>query len=293
MSETGDKVENASKDNVEEVKKDDASEEASENQEPQMSKRAMKRLAKRQRWLDTKSERRAMEKAKKKAKMERLRAENKISGSYTEFRKRVKAEDKVKSDIKIVFDMSFGDVMNQKDCGKSLKQLLRCYSFNRRLETPMQMYVTGLKGQCETEMERHEGYKNWDCKFSSEDFTEVFKEMPKDKIVYLTSESDNVLGDKLESDCVYIIGGLVDHNSQKGLCHKLAQEKEINHARIPIAENIDMKTRKVLTIDHVFTILAGVAVQNKSWKEILLETLPKRKGAKEKDDVEDEEDNDS
>ena len=47
--------------------------------------------------------------------------------------------------------------------------------------------------------------------FHSESYMDVFES--KD-IVYLTSESDNVITG-LQNDKVYIIGGLVDHNSHK------------------------------------------------------------------------------
>jgi len=246
-----------------------------------LSKRAMKRMAKRQHWLDTKAERRAAEKVKKKAKVARLREENKISGTYTEFRKRVKQDgSKVKCDLKVAFDMSLGHHMNQRDAGKTVKQVLRSYSHNRRLDRPLHLYMTGLTGQCETEMGRHNGYQNWDfAGISPLPLTEVFKDH---KVVYLTSESDNVLGESLSPECVYVIGGLVDHNSQKGLCHRLALEMGIDHARFPIEENIDLKTRKVLTIDHVFAVMAAVGSQGKTWKEALMEILPKRKGAADK-----------
>ena len=53
-------------------------------------------------------------------------------------------------------------------------------------------------------------------------------------------------------------------------------------SRFPIEENIDLKTRKVLTIDHVFAVMAAVGSQGKTWKEALMEILPKRKGAADK-----------
>ncbi len=55
----------------------------------------------------------------------------------------------------------------------------------------------------------------------------------------------------------------------------------VAHARLPIDEYVQMKTRKVLTIDHVFQILSSVS-EGKDWAEAFLGTLPDRKGAKQK-----------
>ena len=225
--------------------------------------------------------------------------------------------------ITVVIDMGFEDLMNQRDLGKCLKQLLHCYSMNRRLENPLQFHITSFDGErLKEEMNRHQGYENWDCHFHTKCYSEVFSsenivkvekaayktdktggtcESPKlsidnteskeiradanvptnsKNIIYLTSESDNIL-ESFDPNCAYIIGGLVDHNQHKGLCHRLATEKGVNHARLPIQEvGVEMKTRQVLTIDHVFRIISLVASEGKSWKEALIETLPERKGAK-------------
>merc|ERR1712059_94784 len=127
----------------------------------------------------------------------------------------------------------------------------KCYSINRRLPNPLQLHMTSFEGR----------------------FDKVF---PSDDIVYLSSDSENVLTD-LEENKVYIIGALVDHNHNKGICHSKATEAGVATARLPIDEFISMKTRKVLTINHVYEILASVT-QGKSWKEAFLEVIPDRKG---------------
>ena len=81
---------------------------------------------------------------------------------------------------------------------------------------------------------------------------------------------------ELENDKFYVIGGLVDHNSQKGLCHREATALGIQTARLPIHEFICLNSRKVLTVNHVFEILAAVS-EGKGWKEAPLGTIPERK----------------
>jgi len=51
---------------------------------------------------------------------------------------------------------------------------------------------------------------NWDLHFEKK----LLETFPKDKVVYLTAESPNVLTG-LEPGVVYVIGGLVDHNHHK------------------------------------------------------------------------------
>lgn len=49
-----------------------------------------------------------------------------------------------------------------QDLGKCVKQMMRCYTLNRRTENPMQLYFTSFNGKSEQEMSKNNGYNNWD-----------------------------------------------------------------------------------------------------------------------------------
>ncbi|XP_065342200.1 tRNA methyltransferase 10 homolog A [Cloeon dipterum] len=250
-----------------------------EHGEKPVSKSQLKKLKKREHWEKNKLLKRAKEKAaaKEKRKVDRL---NGVAGPPR--RKELKNNSMASSKCKtsVVVDLSFDDKMDKRSVEKCVKQLLRTYSLNRRAENPMQLYFTSLSGESLSEMKKHQGYQNWDVKITDKRYNEMFA---KEKIVYLSSESENVL-EKLEEDKVYVIGGLVDHNAHKGLCHNLAVQNGINHAQLPIGEYLHMKSRKVLTIDHVFEILLEVSA-GASWKDAFLKIIPKRKGVEEKNDI--------
>lgn len=274
-------VENSSVNNNDTKPESVPKESANGGETQALSKRQKKKLLKKQKWNDTKAERRKREREKLKKRLVEKRAAGEPCGNI---RKKLKQMTMATSSCKqrVVVDMSFDDLMIEKHLSQCVKQVSRCYSANRRVSSPMQLYVTSFEGKCAEVMSKQNGYEHWDVYFKKENYMDIF---PKEDLVYLSSESKNVIT-TVDENKVYVIGGLVDHNVHKGLCLKLAEEKGIAHGRLPIDEFIEMKTRKVLTIDHVFRIILGVT-EGGSWKEAFLKTIPARKGAVGKDEEND------
>jgi len=90
----------------------------------------------------------------------------------------------------------------------------------------------------------------------------------KKKLVYLTADSPNTI-EKLDSDKIYIIGGLVDHNRLKGATLNKAISEGISTAKLPLDEYIQLASRKVLAVNHVFAILLDVS-EHGDWEKIFL-----------------------
>ncbi|XP_078371001.1 tRNA methyltransferase 10 homolog A-like [Oculina patagonica] len=250
-----------------------------------MSKRQRKRLMKHQLFVEQRKIKRKEKKERKKAQKRKLQEEGETEdgqaatsgGSFAEkstFEKKIKLmSSKDASPLRIAIDLSFDDLMNDRDIHKLLKQIQRTYSINRRAKHPVQLFLTSFGGRSKTILEEIKcNYGNWDVHIKTEPYSDVFSQ---EDVVYLTSDSPNVLSEIDESKA-YIIGGLVDHNHHKGLCYELAVQRGINHAQLPITEFVKLKSRKVITVNQVFEILLQFT-ETKDWKEAFFNVLPARK----------------
>lgn len=266
-------------------------EESKDIDQSTMSKRQRKRLQKRQFFVEHRKIKRKEKKERKKAEKRKLQEEKETedgkegvssaSDNLTNNKEKLSCEKKKfrsmnsehASSLRVAIDLSFDDLMTDRDIHKLLKQIQRTYSINRRADRPIQLYLTSFGGRSKTILDEiHCKYTSWDVHIKEESYGDVFSQ---EDVVYLTSDSPNVLSEVDESKA-YIIGGLVDHNHHRGLCYRLAVERGIAHARLPISECVKLKSRTVITVNHVFEIMLLYS-QTKEWKESLVQVLPARK----------------
>lgn len=266
-------------------------EESKDIDQSTMSKRQRKRLQKRQFFVEHRKIKRKEKKERKKAEKRKLQEEKETedgkegvssaSDNLTNNKEKLSCEKKKfrsmnsehASSLRVAIDLTFDDLMTDRDIHKLLKQIQRTYSINRRADRPIQLYLTSFGGRSKTILDEIQcKYTSWDVHIKEESYGDVFSQ---EDVVYLTSDSPNVLSEVDESKA-YIIGGLVDHNHHKGLCYRLAVERGIAHARLPISECVKLKSRTVITVNHVFEIMLLYS-QTKDWKESLVQVLPARK----------------
>ncbi|GFS82304.1 hypothetical protein NPIL_576811 [Nephila pilipes] len=253
--------------------------------EPVMSKSKLKKLEKRRRWLEMKPLLKAKEKQKRKLKIQEAKKAGRDLGPSRKFLKSFKMSDST-CKLKICLDLSLAEVMTSAEFSKTFKQIHRCYSINRRAPSPLQLHITGYSDATKQLMSNMSGCFNWDVNFNSSPHTEIF---PKEHIIYLTSDSPNVI-EELDHDKIYVIGALVDHNRLKNICYNKATEEGIGHARLPLDLYFKFKTRKVLTIDQVYLIFLRLT-EGKSWIDAVMDTVPKRKGVEVKENLDESLDN--
>jgi tRNA (guanine9-N1)-methyltransferase len=190
----------------------------------------------------------------------------------------------VNASFSVCIDCSYDDLMTEKEVKSLAQQIRYCYAQNKRSSHPCRLIVANLRGKTLEQLQKESGFphhwtsRGFEC--SDKSLMETFPNVKTQSVVYLTSDSDNVL-EQLNDDTVYVIGGIVDRNRLKRAAITQAESLELKTAKLPIDQNIKLSATKVLTCNHVFQILLKYREHGNDWKKALLEVLPQRKNIQE------------
>ncbi|KAL2473523.1 hypothetical protein Fot_49289 [Forsythia ovata] len=272
-----------------------------EQTDPQpMSKNAKKKLLKQQRYEAKKAEKKASAKELKKREVERKRKEwdEKLASVSQEEREKLiegrkglrkermekRSEEKGRKIEKlleaksngqnIVIDLEFAHLMNSSELNSLVQQIMYCYAVNSRCASPAHLWLTSCVGEMQNHLQRLPGYDKWIIEKENRSYIEAFQDQ-KEKLVYLTADSENVLNE-LDPKAIYIIGGLVDRNRWKGITMKKAEEQGIETAKLPIGDYLKMSSSQVLTVNQVVEIILKF-LEAKDWKDSFFQVIPQRK----------------
>ncbi|KAG0199303.1 tRNA (guanine(9)-N(1))-methyltransferase [Mortierella sp. GBA30] len=125
-----------------------------------LSRNATKKLLKQQQFLERKPQMRIQEKLKRKQK-DRERREAIEAGLIAPPPKRQKL-DQIQTGITIGIDMSFDDLMLEKEVKSMVDQIKRCYSHNRTCDKIVHLALTSFTGKSKDEFtKRANGYELW------------------------------------------------------------------------------------------------------------------------------------
>ncbi|GFY67567.1 tRNA methyltransferase 10 homolog B, partial [Trichonephila inaurata madagascariensis] len=159
-------------------------------------------------------------------------------------------------------------------------QLRRLYGSNRHSPNPVHLYFCSFSPAdafyqiCAS---KNDGFSSYIVEMTAEAPEDLFD---LEDIIYLSPDSENAL-ETLDSNKVYVIGGIVDDTVKKNLSLNHAKNFNIRSARLPIPEYLAPYSSNpgatVLTVNQVFDILLKY-YETKDWTEALGSHVPLRKG---------------
>jgi len=221
----------------------------------------------------------------------KMLAQGKISEKeLIEIRKKRKKADQIRSRSReemaklieaspnVAIDLGLDSYMTLRESRSLATQVKHAYGYMMRSERPLRLWLTGVdeeKGLTPQALMKDPGYNRWLMPKTPKDYVEVFG---RENVVYLSSDAEETLN-TLDPKTTYIIGGIVDHNRHKGLCQRLATEKNVRTARLPISQYMEGSTRDVITVNQVYMILLKYRELG-DWAKAFVASMPTRKGYK-------------
>lgn len=171
----------------------------------------------------------------------------------------------------VVFDLGYDDIMTPRECNKAARDLLLAYGWNRTSRDPFHLHFCNAAPDGVTaKILDNDLFSASDLPLLSEltphSYLDIF---PKEKLVYLTPDSENTL-DVFDHDAVYVIGALVDKETKPGVTLSKATSEGLRTARFPqtFAWNWQEEVAMPLHLTDVLKILLDLKRTN-SWESAL------------------------
>ncbi|KAG7461960.1 hypothetical protein MATL_G00196730 [Megalops atlanticus] len=183
---------------------------------------------------------------------------------------------------KLCVDLSMTDCMSHKEISRLACQIRRLYGSNRKAARPFHLLLTDMRADSLLYREcvrMNDGFLSYVMDITEENCLDLF---PQDSVIYLTPDAEQAL-ETVDTEKVYILGGLVDESIQKKLSYLKARERNVSTARLPIDEYMVKKSNpknfhsKILAINQVFDILLAFC-DTGSWMQALQVGVPPGKG---------------
>lgn len=175
--------------------------------------------------------------------------------------------------LRVVIDCEWETSMSDRELSSLKQQLMYCHGLNTRSKTPCRLTLAGLGEGLHAQLMQVDA-DHWPVTVEKRPYTELF---PKEALVYLTADSTNII-ETLDSEKVYIIGGLVDHNRLKFASLIKAEGQQIQTGRLPIEAHCEMQTSRVLAVNHILHILLDFW-EGRDWAKTFMAVIPGRKKA--------------
>ncbi|KAL0225209.1 hypothetical protein RCL1_003121 [Eukaryota sp. TZLM3-RCL] len=263
---------------------------------PALSKNQQKRIAQIEKRRQQHAERKQQQKEQKQLLKEQRRAE--LSQMPDEERQRVLDEYKASRLLQsmenemrkmrlskciedhslplVILDCGFSSLMSDKELFYSCQQLEMIYGVNSSSEHTLPLCFSSFNGQFLEAMDRYRPtHVNWKVFKSSEPFNSESARCHRQKVVYLTADSPNVLTD-IEKNTGYVVGVIVDRNRLSGTTLEVAGSSAVETARLPLQEHCVLASSAVLSTVHVVDIIR-LKYSGLDWKSTLQQCLPARK----------------
>jgi tRNA (guanine9-N1)-methyltransferase len=175
----------------------------------------------------------------------------------------------------LVIDCDWGDKMTDKETLSLTQQIMYSYSVIKNSKRPVRLWIVGASEKQRKLIKKLPGSDSWYVFITNKTLAELGQETKS--AIYLTADAEDVLNiETVDSDSMLVIGGIVDRNRHKNATLYKAEELGMRTAQLPIGEFMQLKTSKVLTVNHVVEILVH-ALHDNDWNGAIQRVIPDRK----------------